>query len=543
MKFLRKNKLHSYFQIIVFGIVVMAVVLSGCRKERPKPSWDVDLLSPLMKDTVSIVDIISDTLITENPDHSISFVFDQKLYEVNVDSLVMLPDTLFHFEQVMSWMPYPSVPMPPGEPIIEAQFDWPLDYETFGFEGIALESAFIRSGQIYFEVYNSSEGTILSEFKINSAVKNVADTFYISEIIPAGQLASKAFDFSGYRLNLTGSNNDTVNMVNYTLGLFADPYIPDTLILYQADSFAVNIYFEDIVVDYAKGNFGRNTYHFGPETYEVDVFGDLDVGGFSMKDALVYLRIENNYGVDGLVKIKEFSTFNTETNESVFLQGDLVDSNLYIAAATQTGDGLGIVHPNENYFDFSNSNFNDLLQIMPDQVSYSLEVTSNPSADSSSRDHFFYYDDPIRVFVEADVSQGVMIQDLFVENRVSWNGEGVDISKVSEGKLVVVLDNGFPFSFDINLFFEDEDFTVIDTLLYEEMVAGGILGADSSVVEPVETRIDVVLTESLEESIKEAEYARYELLINSADNKHVKIYSTDIMKMKIIGDFSYRIEQ
>ncbi|MEZ5194936.1 MAG: hypothetical protein R2764_00625 [Bacteroidales bacterium] len=540
---MRKIKIYTCFQILAFGLVVMALILSGCRKERPKPSWDLDLISPLLKDSVTIMDIISDTLIAENPDHSISFVFDQKLYEVNVDSLVMLPDTLFHFEQVMSWMPYPYVPMPPGEPIIEARFDWPLDYETFGFEGIALESAFIRSGKIYFEVYNSSEGTILSEFKINSAVKNEADTFYITEIIPAGQLASKAFDFSGYRLSLKGSNNDTVNMVNYTLGLFADPFIPDTLILYQADSFAVNIYFEDIVVDYAGGNFGRNTYYFGPESYKVDVFGDLDLAGLSMKDAIVNLRIENNYGVDGLVKIKEFAAFNSLTGESAYLQDELIDSNLYIKAATQTGDGLGIIHPNNNSFDFSNSNFNELLRIMPDEVTYTLEVTSNPSADSSSREHFFYYDDPIRVFVEADINQGIMIRDLFVENRVSWNGEGVDISKVNEGKLIVVLDNGFPFSFDINLYFEDEDFAVIDTLLFDEMLAGGILGADSSVVEPVETRIDVVLTESLEESIKDAKYARYELLINSAENKHVKIYSTDIMKMKIIGDFRYRVEQ
>jgi hypothetical protein len=534
--------LNFYKQVSVI-ILVAIIMLSGCRKESPHPSWDMDLLVPLLSDTVTVSDVISDTLISINPDHTVSFVFDKKLYEVNVDSLVRLPDTLFHFEQVMSWMPFPSIPLPPGEPIIEAEFDWPLDYETFGFEGIALENAYIRSGRINFEVYNSSSGPILSEFAINSAVRNETDTFFISETIPAGQLASKAFDFSGYRLNLTGSNNDTVNMVNYTLGLFADPAITDTLILVQADSFAVNIYFEDIVIDYAKGNFGRNTYYFGPEYYEVDIFGDLDISGFSMKDADVFLRIQNSYGVDGLLKIKEFSALNSLTGESAILRSNLVDTNLYIAAATQTGEGLQIIEPNNNYFDFSNSNFNELLQIMPDQVSYTLEMISNPSGDSTSRDHFFYYEEPICVFVEANVSQGVMIQDLFVESTKVWNGEGVDISNVSEGKLIVVLDNGFPFTFDINLFLEDEDHLVLDTLLFGEYVASGILGVDSSVVESVESRIDVLLTETLKESIRVAKFSRYELLINSADNKHVIIYSTDILKLKIIGDFTYRVEQ
>ncbi len=471
-----KILMKKFFRNGFFISIMVFILLSGCSKERPHPSWDIDLLVPLLSDTVTIMDVISDTLITVNADHTVSFVFDRLLYEVNVDSLVKLPDTLFHFEQVMSWMPFPSIPLPPGEPIIEAQFDWPLDYETFGFEGIALENAVIRSGKINFEVYNSSAGPILSEFAINSAVRNETDTFSISKIIPAGQLASESFDFSGYRLNLTGSNNDTVNMVNYTLGLFADPTITDTLILVQADSFAVNIYFEDIVIDYAKGNFGRNTYYFGPEYNQVNIFGDLNISGFSMKDAAVFLRIQNNYGVDGLVKIKEFSAFNSETGENIILQGDLIDSGLYIEAAAQTGDGLMVIDPADNYFDFTNSNFNDLLQIIPDQVSYTLEMTSNPSADSTTRDHFFYFEEPIRVFVEANVNQGVMIQDLFVENTKEWYGEGLDISNVSEGKLVVVLDNGFPFTFDMNLFLEDEYHEILDTLLFAEFIAGGILG-------------------------------------------------------------------
>ncbi len=529
------------FRLLILYIVILW--LSGCSKERPHPSWDLDLLAPLMSDTVMITDILIDTLITENPDHTISFVFDELLYKINVDSLVRLPDTLFHFEQEMSWMPFPSIPLPPGEPIIEAVFDWPLDYETFGFEGIALENAFIRSGTIVFEVYNSSSGTILSEFAINSAVKNETDTFFVSAIVPAGVLASQSYDFSGYRLNLTGSNDDTVNMVNYTLGLFADPTIPDTLILVQADSFAVNIYFEDIVVDYAKGNFGRNTYFFGPETYPVDFFGDLNILGFSVKDAEVFLKIENNYGVDGNFIIKDFSAFNNQSGEVAMLEGELIDSSLYIEAATQTGDGLQIIEPSNNYFDFSNSNFNELLQIMPDEISYTLEVTSNPSADSSSRDHFFYYDAPIRVFVEAEVNQGVMIQELFVENTMKWNGHGIDLSKVLDGRLEVVLNNGFPFSFNINLYLEDDNHQKLDTLLYDEYIAAGILGFDSAVIQPSETRLDVWLDENLKNAIREATYTHYELLISSAENKHVIIYSNDMMSIKIIGDFRYRVEQ
>ncbi len=79
------------------------LVFSSCQKERPSPSWQVDLLAPLLIDTVFITDVISERLINVNPDHSVSFYFDELLYEVNADSLVKLPDTLFHWGYGLEW--------------------------------------------------------------------------------------------------------------------------------------------------------------------------------------------------------------------------------------------------------------------------------------------------------------------------------------------------------------------------------------------------------------------------------------------------------
>ncbi len=396
---------------------------------------------------------------------------------------------------------------------------------------------------INFELFNQSSGSILSEFGINSAVINETDTFYITETVPAQEVILKSYDVSDYRLNLTGPDGDTVNMLNYFLGLYADPSIPDTLILTPVDSFSVNIYFEDLVIDYAKGNFGTNTFTFGPETSEFDLFEDLNISGFSMQDATVILRIQNNYGVEGLVKLLEIISINSETNETASLESEMMDSNLFVNAAVQYGDGLQIIEPAENVYDFSNSNFNDLVTIMPDQVSYTIQLLTNPSGDSISRDHFLYYEEPIRVFMEVEVNQGILIQGLFSENTMEWNGESISFENVETGVLTIVLDNGFPFSFDANIFLEDEDHNVLDTLLYQSFIAGGMLDDEFKVSQPVETRIPITLTTELMASVVQARYARYELLINSAENEHVKIYDDNVMAMKIIGDFKYTIEQ
>ena len=534
--------LRNNLKYLPLLVVLFVLVLFSCQKERPSPSWQVDLLAPLMIDTITITDVISDTLININPDHSVSFYFDELLYEVNADSLVKLPDTLFHWGYGLDWLPF-EIKLAPGDLIIEETFDWPLDYEAADLEGIALESAIIRSGVINFELFNQSAGSILSEFGINSAIRNETDTFFIAETVPAGQVIQKAYDVSGYRLDFTGIDGDTVNMLNYFLGLYADPSIPDTLTLTPLDSFSVNIYFDDLVIDYAKGNFGTNTFTFGPEVSDFNLFEDLNIGGFSMVDAAVLLRIQNNYGVDGLVKLLEIMSINSETGEFANLEGEMMDSNLYVDAAVQFGDGLQIIEPTENIFDFSNSNFNDLIQIMPDQVSYTIQLLTNPTGDSITRDHFLYYEEPIRVFMELEVNQGIMIQDLFTENTIQWNGEGVSFENVEAGILTVVLDNGFPFSFDASIYLEDEDHVVLDTLVNQEFVSGGLLDNEFKVAQSVKTRIPLILTSELKESIVQARYARYELLINSAENEHVKIFEDNVMAMKIIGDFSYTIEQ
>jgi len=534
--------MRNYLKYLPLVVILFILMFSGCQKERPTPSWQVDLLTPLMIDTVTITDVISGRLITVNPDHSVSFIFNELLYEINADSLVKLPDTLFHWGYGLEWLPF-EIQLAPGDLIIEETFDWPLDYESAGLEGIALESAIIRSGVINFELFNQSGGSILSEFGINTAVRNETDTFFISEIIPSGQVVKKAYDVSGYRLGLTGIDGDTVNMLNYFLGLYADPSVPDTLVLTPVDSFAVNIYFEDLIIDYAKGNFGTNTFTFGPEVSDFNLFEDLKISGFSMQDATVLLRIQNNYGMDGLIKLLEIMSINSETGEYALLEGDMMDSNLYVDAAIQFGDGEQIIQPAENVFDFSNTTFNELIQIMPDQVSYTVQLLTNPTGDTTGRDHFLYYEEPIRVFMEVEVNQGILIQDLFTKNTIDWNGEGVNFDNVETGILTIVLDNGFPFSFDANIYLEDEDHAVLDTLVFQSFIAGGLLDHEFKVAQAVETKIPLILTPDLKESIVQARYARYEMLINSAENEHVKIFEDNVMTMKIIGDFTYTIEQ
>ena len=68
-----KTKLQFVF-ILTFAYCLFAFVIS-CRKENKKPSWDVDVIAPLVKSTLTINNLIPDSLLNINPDNSLDIVY------------------------------------------------------------------------------------------------------------------------------------------------------------------------------------------------------------------------------------------------------------------------------------------------------------------------------------------------------------------------------------------------------------------------------------------------------------------------------------
>ena len=521
---------------ILFFTFVLLLLFGSCNKDRPKPSWDVDMLLPLINDTITVTDFISDTLLSENPDSSLTFVFDQKLYEVNGDSVVTIPDTVFYW----AFSFYFPVTVEPGQEILDEHFDQMLDFDF----GIELENAIMHSGEIRFEVLNPSDGNMMSDFRINSAISPAGDTFALyNQPLPANELYSSVSDFSGYKLDFTGENGDVYNTFNFDLKFWVDPDEPNPITLTQADTFKFYVHFTNVILDYAKGNFGKTNFQFGPETTEFNMFEDMEIAGFSIGDADVNLRIDNYYGVDGLLNLLDVSAKNTTTGESVSLQGDIMDSSLYVDRAFQTGTGIEGITPSKNYFNFSNTNILDLLEIMPNEFTYFVGIETNPSGDTLDHTNFFYLSTPMQVFMEAEVNGGIGIEDLVIKKESDWNGENANFDMIGDGNLKLKFTNGFPFSFDINMFLDDENGDVIDTLLFNAVIETAIPGSDDKVSEPVISYIEIPLNDDLKQSVKEAKTARYVMRINSASGEQVKLYSYYTMELKIIGDFKMKLEQ
>mgnify|MGYP001791637278 FL=1 len=75
--------------------VLLLLVLAGCRDVFEAPRWDVDLLAPIAKTTLDLQDLDQDSLLRENNDRSLTLVFSEKLFSLELDSLFEIPEQRF----------------------------------------------------------------------------------------------------------------------------------------------------------------------------------------------------------------------------------------------------------------------------------------------------------------------------------------------------------------------------------------------------------------------------------------------------------------
>ncbi|HET7818960.1 MAG TPA: hypothetical protein VFL70_06600, partial [Bacteroidia bacterium] len=83
------KKILLYFSCLAFLLSIFFTI-NSCRKSDNSHLWDVDVLVPLVKSSFSINEILTDSLISKNPDNSFDVVYSNSLSSFKV---ISVPDT------------------------------------------------------------------------------------------------------------------------------------------------------------------------------------------------------------------------------------------------------------------------------------------------------------------------------------------------------------------------------------------------------------------------------------------------------------------
>lgn len=71
-------------------LLLIPVFFTSCIKDYEPPEWEVDALTPVFYSSLNIYDIINDTSVTGDQGDSVSIVFQEKLAEITIDTLIQM---------------------------------------------------------------------------------------------------------------------------------------------------------------------------------------------------------------------------------------------------------------------------------------------------------------------------------------------------------------------------------------------------------------------------------------------------------------------
>ncbi|MGB3073900.1 MAG: hypothetical protein WBB36_01190 [Chitinophagales bacterium] len=213
---------HRIFLRFLWLLPLVVIVLNSCKKgTESSPSWNANILAPLLNTSLSLDDLLADSLLLQNSDHSVSLVFSNALYKFSfADQALEIPDTtikagfsLSNLSLANQSIIYPLslgqmcqqlgylgqfiiaanggvFPIPPIQDIVTGDND--IDATQF-FESADLEAGFIdmtlengltiEISNIVFQVKNKFDQQVLTQ-----------DTFL--NLLP-GQTQTKMIDLSG----------------------------------------------------------------------------------------------------------------------------------------------------------------------------------------------------------------------------------------------------------------------------------------------------------------------------------------------------------
>lgn len=510
----------------------------SCRKEPRNPSWDVDVLAPLVKSKLTINNIIADSLLQENPDNSLDIVYKYTLSSFNMDSLFSIPDTTIH-----NIYPMPiTYSVSPGGTIIS-----PISNPIYYALGDAqLTNVTLRGGKMLLSIKSQIKGLVDFTYKMPKVTDAFGNIFDTTVTIPAATSAvdgiySGEFDLSGYRIDLTGATGTSVNTMITSYSAILGPDNPTGVTIAPPEKVDISNSFTDIVPQYAKGYFGNSVSNVGPDTSEFSMFNHIVDGTLDLEDIDIRLSIQNSIGADARVTISNISSINTSKSNSISLSHAIIGSPLNINRSTDNG---GTVAPSTYSVSLtpSNSNIKQFMENLPNRLSYQLDLEVNPLGNVSGGNDFIYYDKLMKTEMNMTIPLSLVANDLTMVDTLDIAMSSIT-DNVNSGFIFLHADNGFPYTAEAQLYLMDANLNIVDSIIsLPNAIEAPALDANYIAVGKELSILAFNLNSERLDHMRASGKILLKVKFNTAGKPaYVKLYSFYEMDVKLVGDFNYTV--
>lgn len=518
-------------------VLCAAVALSGCQKDASPPQWDLDLLAPLAKTSLTIGDLVPDSILSTDQQGNVSILYSSELFALSLDTVLTAPDTSFRYAYAL---PFPGpIQFQPG-----ATFNTNDDVTRFDLEDMELTQLQIRSGQVEVAITNMMNGHIIGDFALPGASLNGAPFAIVQDLPPgtpaAPSIVSSSRPLDGYVFDMRGPSFDQVNTLATHIS-YSNAPDGTAISITDQDSLLAQVSYHDIIPQYATGSFGTRTIAVEPSSTELELFNNIS-GTLDLDQVSARLKVRNGIGVDARVNIHYLRSVNANTGNTIDLTHAITSGPVNIDRALDLHGTFQSALNNFN-LDQGNSNIDLFIENLPSRVDYAMDVIINPLGNISNGHDFLYHDSKLAAELEVDIPLRLIATDLILRKTVALDLPGTaDGHAWRSGTLHLFADNGFPFSAAIELAIVDDAGNVLSVLDPGGTVSPGNLGSDGNVSAPASSRLDFDVSPEQMNLLQASGKVRISAIFNTADqSQHIQIHSDHRMDLQLTVGANYTV--
>jgi hypothetical protein len=525
---------------IALFFICVSVGFYACRKEMEKASWDTDLLAPIVNASMSINNILPDSILQSNADSSMKIVYEGDIYKISMDTLFNIQDTTLVNSYNLP-VPYSAAP---GTNFITNN----TSETTYNLGGPQLRTVIIKRGFVRFKVNSLVEGKTTFVYKIPCATLG-GNQFMVNVTVPAAVgstpgIFDRVYDLSGYTISLTGIANNKVNTIYTSLSAGISSSEPNSVMIQPSDVLSIENTFYDMFPHYAKGYFGTNTFNVGPDQTDFEMFNRIVDGTIQLEDVDFKLNLENPIGLDARVFINNLTSINSRTGNSISLANSIIGSPINVNRAAESGT---TVYPTYQSFPLttSNSNIKPMIENLPDKFGYSLQLTTNPMGNVSGSNDFIYSDQLLKAKMNMEIPLSLIATNLTLVDTLDLNIQTTEESQnIKSGTITLFAHNGFPFDASVQLYMLDNNLNITDSLYtYANTIDQAVINSSLRVTSKKATKLVSTISESKMQLLYSTKKVKLKVKFNTASqSQYVKIYSDYGIDIQLIGNINYTIQ-
>ena len=433
--------MHSKICLCLFACIIL---LSSCKKEEAT-TWQTNWVAPLAHGRLTLSDLTADNGYTDNA--GIYHLYFEKIISgFGTSDLTQIPDTNISQKFVV---PIAGGPFQiPGNTAIITQ-NQNYSVET---NGTGLRMVKVKSGQIIVHVKSYVNAYLHPSFTLYNVSEVYGNNTDIDFALTPGSASAPTegyytVDMSNKYVVLSGTSGFDYNKLSTHLEIKTEQNTTaDQNTIYGQDSVRFELLMSDLVIDYAKGYFGNDSYSFD-ESFNLAEGANIPTGSLALEQASLGFHVTHKMGFDGKLKINNVSGTNNATGNNVQLSGGNLYNAFFITRSIDNGGTASISNYDINLNE-GNSNITSFMGNLPSAISFQGNLELNPFGNVSDGNDFFYSDQLTEAKLVVDVPLRLAASDLTLRDTLNVE---VNTDAVRVSSLTLDIQNAFPMEWKLNV--------------------------------------------------------------------------------------------